>query len=1198
MRSSVGRAELLLSLAATADCDLDRVAAVLGYERQQPTELVQRILEPPPDRPEKELAAHPKGDSQQQQVISVQPTPVPFWRPVGYQVDVAGPQPDSATPGKLWRGLASRPPEPQPLCPLPALMPRLRRALASKVPGGALDLSAAIRWIGRGDSLRRWPKRRRLCWPQKLHVMQDFAPRLMPLWRDQKQVTLDIGRYITKYGIRRTRLQDGLWHGTWHGELPEQGDTSDHGAVILVISDLGCLEAKPEASFYRWEQFALACRAARTRCIALTPVSPAAYPASIRRAWTLVPWERNTYRLPANPADRENQARRLLALLSHAVKIPPGLMREVRRRHFSDASVVAEIDLWRLPEIDFVHPDGALLRDDARSGLHELFRDIDAVCTMSRRVFNSLKAWCGGEHHSIYLEAVISLGRLADAIVESDDVRAALDLLADMSTIVNGETLPQDLHGVSVVRVKRYAEEMRARTHDAATDNPLWGDVYSRLLVAVQHGSTMNASFPRGFNPAALGGERPQRCQRLIQRNGSIYAVPVEAPHLSTNPSGSDSSYHSMSPLADITTRNGVFAIWETLFWRAGSAPSWASDWGTDAFGPWVEFTITDAEGGTIRQRMRWMPPGRFMMGSPENEPGRYSDEGPRHEVLLSCGYWLFDTPVTQALWGAVMGGNPSHFVHPARPVEQVSWNDAVAFLRKINARVPNLDLVLPTEAQWEYACRAGTDTATYVGAMEILGENNAPILDAIAWYSGNSGVDFDLPYGIDSSSWAEKQHEHGRAGTRPVGLKKPNAWGLHDMLGNVWEWCADELRDYEAGLATDPVGERAVVQRSYNDQFWSLVAHPLEGSSPLDQESSDSVQPALHGGSWLFNARGVRAAYRYQDVRDRRSVNIGFRCARVREGAEPTERGPSRAERQPAPARSGEAKLFSFDGGRGEPMAPLPKGRGFVVRSDCETLIFEPVSRPDWASAMGRDRWGLWMEFTLGEVTQRMRWIPPGRFPMGSPENEPGRDGQQSGSWNEGPQHEVTLTKGYWLFDTPVTQALWLAVMHSDPSKFKGPLRPVEQVSWNDAATFMERINAAVLEMDLVLPTEAQWEYACRAGREGMNYYQGEAGLKRIAWFQENSGGETRPVAHLRRNDWGLYDMLGNIWEWCADDLRTYGADPIADPIGAQDSAQRAVRGGAWGNVARSVRAASRRASHRENLGSNIGFRCARVRP
>ena len=166
-----------------------------------------------------------------------------------------------------------------------------------------------------------------------------------------------------------------------------------------------------------------------------------------------------------------------------------------------------------------------------------------------------------------------------------------------------------------------------------------------------------------------------------------------------------------------------------------GHPPDWASGWGQDRYGVFVTLTVGDAT-----QRMRWIPPGTFRMGSPEDEPGRWADEGPRHTVTLTHGFWLFDTPCTQQLWDTVMWHNRSRFRSPDRPVETTSWDDAQDFLERLNGRIPGLSLTLPTEAQWEYACRAGTEMALYSGAIAIEGENNAPALDAIAWYGGNSG--------------------------------------------------------------------------------------------------------------------------------------------------------------------------------------------------------------------------------------------------------------------------------------------------------------------------------------------------------------------------------------------------------------------------------------------------------------------------
>ena len=216
--------------------------------------------------------------------------------------------------------------------------------------------------------------------------------------------------------------------------------------------------------------------------------------------------------------------------------------------------------------------------------------------------------------------------------------------------------------------------------------------------------------------------------------------------------------------------------------------------------------------GNGVKLELVWIPAGEFMMGSPTNEPGRDVQER-LHRVKLTKGFWMGKYEVTQEQWQRVMGNNPSWFTNagPKAPVETVRYDQAQKFMRKLAEMTAGKDgaggkFRLPTEAEWEWACRAGTTTALYNGKVTIKGANNGPELDAIAWYGGNSGVAYEG--GSLSAHWPDKQQEYRFAGTHPVGQKQPNAWGLYDTLGNVWEWCEDQHAAYPSQAVTDPMGK------------------------------------------------------------------------------------------------------------------------------------------------------------------------------------------------------------------------------------------------------------------------------------------------------------------------------------------------------------------------------------------------------
>lgn len=214
---------------------------------------------------------------------------------------------------------------------------------------------------------------------------------------------------------------------------------------------------------------------------------------------------------------------------------------------------------------------------------------------------------------------------------------------------------------------------------------------------------------------------------------------------------------------------------------------------------------------------------------------------------------------------------------------------------------------------------------------------------------------------------------------------------------------------------------------------------------------------------------------------------------------------------------------------------------------------------------------------------------IPAGSFAMGSP----------TGGTDEKPVTQVEITRPYWLVNTEVTQSQWETVMGRNPSHFGGADRPVEQVSYDDALEFGRRLTARERAAgrlpdgyEYSLPTEAQWEFACRAGTSGD--YAGS--LESMGWYDRNSDEQTHPVAQKQANAWGLYDMHGNVWEWCFDWNGAYAGGTVRDPAGPFSGTVRLCRGGGWDGAAARCRSANRFRRDPGRRYFSLGFRLALV--
>lgn len=1111
--------------------------------------------------------------------------------------------------------LATTPPTSIPLARWRDLRNRLQPRLAMRSPGREIDTEAMVSWLSHGRQIERIPclmrhRRRKL-----LYVLVDRSEHLVPYWTDQEDL---LSRLIMD------SVPGSLLIRPIHETLPPPWlDSSGErlplpGSLVLVLGDLGCLRGPDRSGERRWVAYARRLRQGGITPLALLPCASWRCPDAVRSAWNVLPWER-TRLVKSTVASKEARAPvdQLLPLLASAIRLEPGLVRA--QRHTlpvgrGDAGL--EADVWQHPAIVSTHCDAASWDPKQLNEWRARFDALDAATR--ERALTLQKDWRSHLSREIWFEELVSLSSESRRLpAVRDDAATAEQFYVQLSAQVRSGRAPA--FGTTA---RRWYSRVRRRLSDQA---------YSGRVAEALHRLTLHwdpddpdSRHKPGYDPIYRHGESGLERIVLLSQEGERLLT-----------AGFESSPGTGSPIAIMRSGNGEIRISVgnakcEAFWEGGEPPGWADDWGRDEFGAWVEFSVPRIDGNRVTQRMRWIDSGSFMMGSPEDEPERSDSEGPQHEVAIHDGFWLFGTACTQALWTAVMGDDPSHFKGPDRPVERVSWNDARRFITEINARLPGLSLSLPSEAHWEYACRAGTDTPFGFAETAVLLDGDGfalstedgfllavddPITPERINYNGN----YPYPGGMKGEYREE---------TLPVQALAPNGWGLYQMHGNVWEWTQDHWHDNYAGA-------------------------PSDGSAWTDASVSSDAGRVVRGGCWASSAGSCRSAFRLRNRPDNRSNILGFRPVRAKgrelEPAQPRGRsvvagsdGPEGGGLGSEQATEPQALVLRLDAHH-EASAPLSKAARLEIRTDREVLTLRRAYKPGWASAMGRDRFGLWadlrIESSRGEpVIQRLRWIPPGRFEMGSPKDEPGR------FESEGPRHAVVIERGYWLFETPCTQALWEAVMGKNPSRFTTSDRPVERVSWSDAQDFLERLNERFEknsedefgQQAFALPSEAQWEYACRVGTETALYtgpieIHGDMdapALDAIAWYGGNCGldldldqgedttngwwkgkqkqynhrhGGTRRVKQKQPNPWGLYDMLGNVWEWTQDHWhgRYDGARADGTPwidANAAAGASRVIRGGSWYDFARYCRSACRSRSHPADRYYYLGFRPARV--
>ena len=614
----------------------------------------------------------------------------------------------------------------------------------------------------------------------------------------------------------------------------------------------------------------------------------------------------------------------------------------------------------------------------------------------------------------------------------------------------------------------------------------------------------------------------------------------------------------------------------------------------------------------SIGMKLVLIPPGEFDMGSSQEEidqlrrqvaegvhPSymeRILTEAPRHHVRITKPFYLgsYELRVGQfrkfvdatgyktdgekdgkggwgpdpatGTWGKrpdCTWQNPGFSQSDEHPVVNVSWNDAVALCRWL-AEKERKPYRLPREAEWEYACRAGTTTRFFFG-------DEAGELGQYAWYDKNSGRT-----------------------AHPVGQKRPNPWGLFDIHGNACEWCEDwrGSKYYATSPAEDPTGP---------DSGWARV---------------------IRDGSYNGTRDYPRPAHRYAEKPDGRNVLIGLRVAcelpasqagamsltpgpakaehsAVRdpsgEDAEPPSQGPLRAAVAPfgeAQAKRHQQRWAKHLGvpvettnSIGMKLVLIPPGEFEMGSSqeEIDRLLAEAKERnlPEWYLNRVRTegpqhRVRITKTFYVGchEVTvgQFRQFVKATQFQTeAEKDGEGGYDYDAAGKWTQKPEHT------------------W-----RNPRLAPTDQHPVSTLTWNDAKAFCEWLSEKD-KRTYRLPTEAEWEYACRAGTATRRFFgDDEAALERYAWFRDNSGKTLHAVGEKKPNPWGIHDLFGNVAEWCHDKHgRSYYDDsPTDDPSGPSAGSQRSLRGYAWDNPAPFCRSGLRDGCYPSDTSSRFGFR------
>lgn len=766
-------------------------------------------------------------------------------------------------------------------------LPRLARSLAAHLREprhGPVDLRALLRISAARRWPRRLPRKPRRVWPERLIVLLDVSDALFPYQHDMQRVRALLQGLLPRAHSSFFSGRDGPF-GPWRnmGQRPSRYTDKPlrpkPGETYLVLSDLGLLRPA-SAVVEAWQRWLASARLCGATCVVLAPIAPEDVSPTWAARARILRWSPDSRfaperGVPMREHDEPSALRALLACLAATSRMDPPLLRAMRRCSSDAQNASLEGRLWSHPDVSAY--TYASLRDEARARrlrdfdreaaamqdalktylethhahwplgmrLVERMRQLVAPAFPDPDARTRVKADLYGLARSVRAGTgdIAAFASTADYVLRNVPEAAkpyvgpALDALAE----ARGSAIGQRRHWCLLQRGNRHYIAQSESSCDSNNFLTLCSDVGS--LAPGEKVKIVGSSGIQFYLPLPNSGMMilPQLEEQMtifiadsevklkkIMRARGVWGWGqtsqglfdyIDLPWLGKTQVSNDLYSRKMNSLKVQGER-----INQALGWVNASI-------GFDEHGVYLEIRLELlTRYGFDRDetmRFRYLEPASFLQGSPEGVG--YANERPQHQVVLTDGIWLAENLCTQGLWKAVMGRNPSHFRDAVdaydRPVESVSFDAVEQFLLRLqNLLPPGCEAFLPSESEWEYACRAGTDTAYWWGDE-----------------FDSSMANFDTNGG---RTWSDK------IGTTMVMRYPPNPWGFYDMHGNVWEWCADDRRSYSPGVVRDPRGKSGTSGR------------------------------VLRGGSWLYPPDFARSAFRFWRQHKFSDHGVGFRFA------------------------------------------------------------------------------------------------------------------------------------------------------------------------------------------------------------------------------------------------------------------------------------------------------------------------------